>query len=63
VFYTPEDRVVSVPAIEERAPERNRVAYEGGHELFSSPTREEYVDRILAAVDRGLEGVTDPEDE
>jgi len=59
VFYTPEDRVVSVPAIEDRVPERNRIAYQGGHELFSSPAREEPLDVLLAAVDRGLAGIDD----
>lgn len=54
VFYTPEDEVVGVRAIEERAPEPNRVVYEGGHELFSSSVRDKYIDIVLGALDRGV---------
>jgi pimeloyl-ACP methyl ester carboxylesterase len=57
VFYTPDDLVVDPEAIEARAPERNRVAYEGGHELFSSPTREDHLDAVLAAVEGGVEAI------
>jgi pimeloyl-ACP methyl ester carboxylesterase len=53
VFYTPEDTVVSPQAIERRVPPRNRVAYEGGHELFSSPAREDHLGTLLAAVEEG----------
>ncbi|MFB6142243.1 MAG: alpha/beta hydrolase [Halorientalis sp.] len=54
VFYSPTDGVVSAPAIEERAPPANRVAYDGGHEFFSSSAREDHLDTLLAAVDRGV---------
>lgn len=53
VFYTPADQVVSADAIERRVPPRNRVAYEGGHELFSSASRTEHIDTVLAALDEG----------
>ena len=53
VFYNPEDLVVSVDAIRERAPESNAVIYEGGHELFNSSAREEHVDTLLSAIDEG----------
>lgn len=53
VFYTPEDPIVSVDAIRERAPEANRVVYEGGHQLFDSPSRDEHVETILDALERG----------
>lgn len=53
VFYTPDDAVVGVDAILERTPERNRVAYEGGHQLFDSPSREAHVGTILDALERG----------
>ncbi|MFD1512956.1 alpha/beta hydrolase [Halomarina rubra] len=53
VFYTPTDAVVSATAIEERTPARNRVAFEGGHELFSSPSRETHVGTVFDALAEG----------
>ncbi len=53
VFYTPDDAVVSAAAIRERAPEANQVVYEGGHQLFDSPSREEHVETVLAALAEG----------
>ena len=53
VFYAPDDAVVGVDAIRERTPERNLVAYEGGHQLFDSPSREEHVGTILDALEDG----------
>jgi len=55
VFCTPEDPVVGADAIRERTPEANTVAYEGGHELFNSSSRQEHVETLLAAIDRGVE--------
>jgi hypothetical protein len=57
VFYSPTDGVVSAPAIEARTPEANRVAYDGGHEFFSSSAREEHTDTLLAAIDRGVDAL------
>lgn len=57
VFYTPTDPVVGVDAIEARAPPENRVAYEGGHELFGSASREEHVDTVLAALESGADAL------
>lgn len=57
VFYTPTDAVVGVEAIEARAPAANRVAYEGGHELFGSACREEHVDTVLAALEEGVDAL------
>jgi len=57
VFYTPSDPIVGTGAIESQTPAGNRVTYEGGHELFSSRCREELIDTVLAAVDRGLDGL------
>lgn len=57
VFYTPNDPVVSADAIRERTPEANAVVYEGGHELFNSPTREDHLETLLAAVDRGVDAL------
>ena len=53
VFYSPTDGVVSAGAIEDRTPEANRVAYEGGHELFASRSRDEHADTVLAALEDG----------
>lgn len=57
VFYTRSDRVVGVDAIEAQAPADNRVVYEGGHELFCSTTREDHIDTLLDAVERGVDAV------
>jgi alpha-beta hydrolase superfamily lysophospholipase len=57
VFYTPTDAIVDAGAIERQTPEANRIQYEGGHELFASRCREEYLDRVLAAVDGGLDAL------
>ena len=57
VFYTPEDPVVSADAIRERTPAANAVVYDGGHELFNSSAREEHLDALLAAIDRGVEAL------
>jgi len=57
VFYTPDDPIVSADAIEADAPATNRIAYEGGHELFNSRSREEHVDTLLAAIDAGIDGI------
>lgn len=54
VFYSPTDPVVGAAAIEARTPESNRVAYEGGHELFGSRSRDEHIDTVLAAIDEGI---------
>jgi len=57
VFYTRSDAIVGVDAIGAQAPPRNRVTYEGGHELFCSRCREQKIDDVVAAVDRGLDGL------
>jgi hypothetical protein len=59
VFYTPDDEVVSAAAIERRVPPRNRVAYAGGHELFSSASRTDHIDAVLAALDAGPRALAD----
>jgi hypothetical protein len=62
VFYTPTDAVVSADAIEARTPAANRVAYEGGHELFASPSREDHLDGVLAALAEGPAALRDGAD-
>jgi len=57
VFYTPSDAIVGTGAIEAQAPAASRVTYEGGHELFCSRCREDRIGEVLAAVDRGVEGL------
>lgn len=59
VFYSPTDAVVGVDAIVEQTPEANRVAYQGGHELFCSRSREDHLDTLLAAIDRGVDALED----
>jgi len=53
VFYTPSDAIVGTGAIESQTPAANRIQYEGGHELFNSRCREEHLELLLAATDRG----------
>lgn len=57
VFYTPSDPIVGVEAIETQAPAENRIRYEGGHELFCSSARDDHIDRLLAALDRGIDAL------
>jgi len=57
VFYCPTDPIVGVDAIESQVPEANRVAYDGGHELFCSRSREDHIDTLLAAVDAGADAL------
>jgi hypothetical protein len=58
VFYTPTDAVVDAGAIEQQTPEANRIPYEGGHELFSSRCREEYLAQVLTAIDGGIDALS-----
>jgi len=53
VFYNPDDPIVSASAIEMQTPPENRRAFEGGHELFNSKSRDDHVDDVLAAVRGG----------
>ncbi|WP_257299586.1 alpha/beta hydrolase [Haloarchaeobius sp. FL176] len=57
VFCSLRDQVVSVRAIGEAVDADQVRVYEGGHELFSSRRRDEYVEQLLAAVDGGLDAV------
>jgi len=57
VFCTLADSVVSTRAIGETVPPERTVLYDGGHELFASPSREKQVDTLLAAVDAGAEAL------
>lgn len=47
VFYAPDDEVVDPRAIEQYAPEAQRTTYDGGHELFASANRDEYLPWLL----------------
>ncbi|WP_440990739.1 alpha/beta fold hydrolase [Haloarchaeobius baliensis] len=53
VFCSLRDQIVSVRTIGEAVDARQVRLYDGGHELFSSRRRDEYVDDVLAAVDGG----------
>ncbi|WP_254273489.1 alpha/beta hydrolase [Haloarcula marina] len=52
-FCTFTDRVVDPRAIGERLPADRIRLYDGGHELFSSSSRDRHVDTVLAALDDG----------
>jgi len=50
VFYTPDDEVVDPDAIVAHTTPEQRETYDGGHELFASSGREEYVQWVLDAL-------------
>jgi pimeloyl-ACP methyl ester carboxylesterase len=53
VFCTLTDSIVSVRAIGERAPASNVRVYDGGHELFASPSREQHLPTLLDCLEAG----------
>ena len=53
VFCSLTDRVVSTRAIGDRLPSERTVLYDGGHELFSSRSREDHLPTLLAALSDG----------
>jgi len=57
VFCSLRDRVVSTRAIGDRMPADRVRLYDGGHELFSSSSRAERIDDVLAAVREGASGL------
>lgn len=57
VFCTPRDAVVSVRAIGEAVDSDQLVLYDGGHELFSSPCRNEHIETLLAVIEDGIDGL------
>jgi pimeloyl-ACP methyl ester carboxylesterase len=57
VFCSLTDEIVSVRAIGVGAPAARTVIYDGGHELFSSPSRDDHVDTLLAVVADGADGL------
>ncbi len=59
VFCSLRDPVISLRPIGERIPPEHVVLYDGGHELFSAPERETYVDVVLAALEEGAAAVED----
>ncbi|WP_049921466.1 alpha/beta fold hydrolase [Halopiger djelfimassiliensis] len=65
VFCSLRDPLIDLRPIGERVPAEHVVLYDGGHELFSSTSRERYVETLLAALEDGAEAVeeTDAADE
>ncbi|OLZ40001.1 hypothetical protein A6E15_02955 [Natrinema saccharevitans] len=57
VFCSLRDPVINLRPIGERVPADHVVLYDGGHELFSSPGRERYVDPLLAALEDGADAL------
>lgn len=57
VFCSLSDRVVSTRAIGDRLPTERIRLYDGGHELFTSRSRDVHLDTILAAMERGPEAL------
>ncbi|MFC4543192.1 alpha/beta fold hydrolase [Halosolutus amylolyticus] len=63
VFCSLRDPVVSLRPIGERVPARHVVLYDGGHELFSSRSRETHVETLLAALAEGAAAVEERDEE
>jgi pimeloyl-ACP methyl ester carboxylesterase len=57
VFCSLTDPVISLRPIGHRVPAEHVVLYNGGHELFSSPGRERYVELLLEALEEGADVV------
>jgi hypothetical protein len=57
VFCTLRDQIVSVRAIGEAVTSDRVRLYDGGHELFSSPSRAAHLDALLSVVAAGPEGL------
>ncbi|ADB61690.1 hypothetical protein Htur_2819 [Haloterrigena turkmenica DSM 5511] len=57
VFCSLRDPVISLRPIGERVPAEHVVLYDGGHELFSSASRDRYVETLLSALEDGAEAV------
>ncbi len=63
VFCSLRDPVISHRPIGERVPARHVVLYDGGHELFASPSREYHIDTVLAALEDGARAIEDEDEE
>lgn len=57
VFTTLRDPVVGVRAIGDAVSSNQIVLYDGGHELFSSPSREDHRETVLEAVEDGIDAL------
>ncbi|MFB6141359.1 MAG: alpha/beta hydrolase [Halosimplex sp.] len=60
VFCSLRDGVVGVDAIGDRAPAARTVLYDGGHECFSSSSRDRTVEWLLAVLEEGPAALTGP---
>ena len=60
VFCSLRDSVVGVDAIGDHAPAERTVLYDGGHESFSSSSRERTVEWLLAVLEEGPGALTGP---
>ena len=57
VFCSLSDRIVSTRAIGDRVSSDRIVLYDGGHELFSSASRESHIETLLAVLEDGPDGL------
>ncbi|WP_181685506.1 alpha/beta hydrolase [Halorhabdus salina] len=57
VFCSLTDQVVSTQAIGERVPAERICLYDGGHELFSSRSRDRHLDTLRAVLSEGAAGL------
>lgn len=58
VFCSLQDQIVGVRAIGRAVPADRVVLYDGGHELFSSHSREEHIETLLAVLRDGAAALT-----
>ncbi|MFC6716642.1 alpha/beta hydrolase [Natrialbaceae archaeon GCM10025810] len=57
IFCSLRDPLIDLRAIGERVPAEHVVLYDGGHELFSSPARDRYVETLIEALEEGARAV------
>ncbi|MFC7195990.1 hypothetical protein ACFQL4_17385 [Halosimplex aquaticum] len=60
VFCSLTDTVVDVEAIGKRIPAERTVVYDGGHEFFTSSSRDQTVEWVLAALADGPDALVGP---
>ncbi len=57
-FCTLGDRIVDPRRVGDRVDAERVVLYDGGHELFSSPARDEHAETLRAVVREGSAGLS-----
>ncbi|WP_254863824.1 alpha/beta fold hydrolase [Halovivax gelatinilyticus] len=56
-FCSLTDPVIDLAVVGENVPAEHVVLYDGGHELFSSPERDQYVETVISALEDGAAAI------